>query len=96
MVSREFIEERIKQNKSHLADHFFVSKIGLFGSYARGEQTTESDIDILIECVKPIGWDFIDLKDYLENILERKVDLVTLNALKPQLRDDILKEVIYQ
>ena len=54
-----------------------------------------SDIDILVEFSEPVGWEFIDLKDFLEMILEIKVDLVTKNALKPQIRDRILNEVVY-
>lgn len=73
-----------------------VVKIGVFGSYARGEQKETSDIDILIELSKPIGLEFLDIKYYLEEKLGISVDLVTKNSLKPQLRDQILEEVIYQ
>ena len=52
-------------------------------------------MDILVEFYAPIGWEFIDLKEFLEEILGREVDLVTVGALKPQLRDKILKEVVY-
>lgn len=90
------IDERLKRIKSVLKEKYNVENIGYFGSYARGEQTEESDIDILVEFSKPIGWEFVELKEYLEENLGKKVDLVTLNALKPQLKDDILKEVIYQ
>ena len=48
-----------------------------------------------MELYEPIGWDFIELKEYLETILKRPVDLVTNKALKPLIRDDILKEVVY-
>jgi len=54
-----------------------------------------SDIDILVEFSDPVEWDFIDLKEFLESLLEVKVDLVTKNALKPQIRDRILNEVVY-
>jgi predicted nucleotidyltransferase len=96
MVTREIIEERLKQYKSLLQEKYYVEKIGYFGSFARGEEKEESDIDILVELSKPLGWDFIELKEYLEEVLEKKVDLVTMNALKPQLKDQILKEVKYQ
>lgn len=50
-------------------------------------------MDILVEFSEPVGWEFVELKEYLEEILGRTVDLVTKNALKKQLRDEILKEV---
>ncbi len=72
-----------------------MKEIGVFGSYARGEEVEESDIDLLIEFYEPVGWEFIDLKEFLEKTLDKKVDLVTVKALKPQLKDKILKEVVY-
>jgi predicted nucleotidyltransferase len=49
----------------------------------------------MVELYEPIGWDFIELKQYLETILEKPVDLVTNKALKPMIREDILKEVVH-
>jgi len=67
----------------------------LFCSVARGEPTAESDIDLLVEFSRPIGLlQFVELKRILEEVFERSVDLVTPKALKPQLRDGILKEAI--
>ena len=57
--------------------------------------TEDSDVDLLVEFSEPVGWEFIDLYDYLEQILGMKVDLATPGALKPQLRDSILNEVVY-
>lgn len=95
MKSKKEIEKKLKKNMSILHDKFKVEKIGLFGSYVRGEQSAESDIDILVEFYEPVGWEFIDLKDFLEEILGIEVDLVTIGALKPQLKDSILEEVVY-
>lgn len=89
------IEETLTQNKSVLRDKFNVVHIGIFGSYVHGEQSKVSDIDILVEFSDPVEWEFIDLKEFLESLLEVKVDLVTKNALKPQIRDRILNEVVY-
>jgi len=62
----------------------------------RDEHNKESDVDILVEFSKPVGFfKFIDLEDYLSNILKRKVDLVTNKSLKPAIKDQILKELIY-
>ncbi|NPV79251.1 MAG: nucleotidyltransferase family protein [Firmicutes bacterium] len=96
MPGREEIEARSKKYKPFLAGRFKVKEIGLFGSCIRGEQTEGSDVDILVEFSAPIGWEFIDLKDFLESLLGLKVDLVTGGALKPQMKDRILQEVVYQ
>ncbi len=95
MESKNTIEKILKENKSLLHDKYKVEKIGVFGSYARGEESAQSDVDILVTFYEPIGWEFVDLKDFLEEILNRKVDLVTVKALKPQLKDEILKEVVF-
>lgn len=95
MHSVKKIESILKENKPRLREGFKVEKIGIFGSYVHGKQEESSDIDILVEFLEPIGWEFIDLKEFLERILEHPVDLVTPNALKPLIRDTILKDVIY-
>jgi len=95
MKSLIVIDNVLKKYKPELEDRYKVKKIGIFGSYARGEQRKTSDLDILVEFSEPIGWEFVDLKEYLESILDMKVDLVTVRALKPQLKDRILQEVIY-
>lgn len=95
MKTREQIEETLKRFKPLLKEKFKVKEIGIFGSYVRGEESEESDVDILVNFYEPIGWEFIDFKEFLEKILGKEVDLVTVRALKPQLRNKILKEVIY-
>jgi predicted nucleotidyltransferase len=95
MKTKKEIEVILKKYKPILREKFKVEKIGIFGSYVRGEESKHSDIDILVEFSSPIGWEFIDLKEFLEEILGRNVDLVTIQALKPQLKDIILKEVVY-
>ncbi|OFX25522.1 MAG: nucleotidyltransferase, partial [Bacteroidetes bacterium GWA2_31_9b] len=68
---------------------------GLFGSFSDNEQNEESDIDILVEFEKPIGWKFFTLEKYLEDIFNRKVDLVTRKALKKQLKDRIINQTLF-
>jgi uncharacterized protein len=87
------IESILKAHKDILSVRFHVKDIGIFGSFARGEETGASDVDILVEFSEPVGWEFVDLKEYIEEILGLPVDLVTKNALKRQLKDKILKEV---
>lgn len=95
MKTRKEIEETLKKYKPLLREKFKVKEIGIFGSYARGEESDQSDVDLLVAFDETIGWEFIDLKDFLERVLDKPVDLVTVNALKPQLRGEILKEVVY-
>jgi len=95
MKTRAEIEHALREALPLLTARFHVKRIGIFGSYARGEQTEASDIDILVEFSAPIGWEIVDVKDYLEQLLELRVDLVTIPALKPQYRDRVLGEVVY-
>ncbi len=96
MISREQLEEQLKHNKPFLKEKYHVEKIGYFGSFARGEQNENSDVDILVELDKPIGWDLIELQEYLEVVLKSKVDLVTTKALRTQLKEQIFQEVLFQ
>jgi predicted nucleotidyltransferase len=89
------IKEALSRQKPLLVENYKVKEIGIFGSYVRGEQENISDIDILVEFSEPIGWEFIDLQEYLEDILSLKVDLVTANALRSQFKERILREVAY-
>jgi predicted nucleotidyltransferase len=70
-------------------------KLGLFGSYVRGEQTPTSDIDILVTLARPSFNDYSDIKFYLEDLFNREVDLVTEGGLKEGIRPHVLHEVIY-
>lgn len=91
------INTAIKLIAEHRAElnRFHVASISIFGSVARGDARPDSDIDVLVEFDRPIGmFDFLDLKEFLEGILNRKVDLATRESLKQQLRDQILKEAI--
>lgn len=95
MLNRSEIESKLRNLKPILSDKFSVVRIGYFGSYSKNEQTEDSDIDILVEFGKPIGWDFFDLQEMLENELKIKVDLVSNKALKNQLKESILHQVKY-
>lgn len=72
-----------------------VTRLSLFGSFARDEGDEESDVDVLVEFGRPVGlFEFVRLQRELAGLVGRRVDLVTLNALKPQLRDRILSEAV--
>ncbi len=96
MKTLDEIKEILKDNKDALREQFGVSQLGLFGSYARGEQNPESDLDILVDFDEPVGlFEFMDLNDQLEKLTGMKVDLVTRGALKPYIGKRILSEVSY-
>ncbi len=95
-MSTQKIKFKIKSAEPFLKEKFRVKKIGIFGSYLRGEQKKSSDIDILVEFhEEPSLFEFIRLERYLKNILKIKVDLVMKNSLKPYIGKHILDEVIY-
>ncbi|MCH8556864.1 MAG: nucleotidyltransferase family protein [Balneolia bacterium] len=81
--------------KAELKQRFGVTRIGFFGSFARNEPDRDSDVDILVELEEPLGWEFFEMLELLEEKLGKPVDLTTNTALKKQLRDSILKEVRY-
>ncbi|MGE0088524.1 MAG: nucleotidyltransferase family protein [Bacteroidales bacterium] len=85
----------MKELKPFLYKEYSVKEIGLFGSYSENTQNEESDIDILVEFEKPIGWKFFTLEKYLEDIFNRKVDLVTKIALKKQLKERIINQTLF-
>ncbi len=91
------IKEMLAKHKEELRKLFGVKEIGIFGSYAREEQTELSDVDILVEFEREIGWEIVDLKDYLEKLLGVKVDLVSKNGIvrKPLLWRYVKEEIIY-
>ena len=94
-MNRNQIIELLATHKSDL-DRFGVRSLSLFGSVARGEERPESDIDILVEFEQVGGlFEFVRLKNYLEATLGQPVDLVTPDALKPQLREQILRESVH-
>jgi len=96
MTATKKIKQILTQEKPVIQTKYGVKKIGLFGSYIHNKQTPQSDIDLLVEFQKPISFfTFLDLESYLESKLNHKIDLVTPNALKPAIGQQILNEVTY-
>ena len=91
----EEIKRIINKHRQELEGRFKVKSIAIFGSYVRGEQSPQSDIDILVEFKEPVGFLFIHLADFLEEILGTKVDLLTPEAIKPNRRKYIMEELVY-
>ena len=82
----------LKENRTELESRFHVKRIGIFGSYARSEETDSSDVDILVELSQPIGLNLVDLIYFLEEKIGERVDLVTVKSLRSEFE---VKEVVY-
>jgi uncharacterized protein len=80
---------------AEFSDRFKVKKLAVFGSYARNEQRSDSDVDILVEFAAPVGIEFVDLGNHLERILDLRVDLVSRNGIKPKYFDQIRGDLKY-
>jgi len=86
----------IKDHKAEIEKDFNVKEIGVFGSYIRGDERSDSDVDILVDFEKPIDlFRFLDLEEMLSQLCNKKVDLVSKKSLKPYIGEQILKEVVY-
>ncbi|ABB13738.1 nucleotidyltransferase family protein [Carboxydothermus hydrogenoformans] len=94
MEDKNFILNKLLENKN-LLKTYNVSKIGLFGSFVRNEASQTSDIDLLIDFDEPVTiFQFVELKNALEELFKRKVDLGTFDAIKPVIMENILREAI--
>jgi predicted nucleotidyltransferase len=95
MTTLSDIKEILKNNKDRLSTKYGLSNIAIFGSYGRGQQTADSDIDILVDFKRPIGVEFIDLAEELEILLRTKVDLVSKNGVNPEYFKQIETDLYY-
>jgi predicted nucleotidyltransferase len=98
MKTVEEIKEILKEHKEEVSRKYKVSEIGIFGSFVRGEQKKRSDLDILVEFEEeniPSLLKLIEMERYLQRLLRKKVDLVIKSGIRPELKDIILKEVVY-
>jgi predicted nucleotidyltransferase len=95
MLTRETILETLRVLKPELVAKYKIRSIGLFGSYARGEQTTKSDVDVLVDVDPVIGLGFVDMADAIEARLGVKTDVVPADGVKPRYRPFIQKDVVY-
>ena len=95
-MRRQDILKALSEHRSEIEIRFGVASLSLFGSVARDAAQGESDVDILVSFIKTPGlFGFLELKEYLEDLLKCSVDLVTKNALKKQFREQILKEAVH-
>lgn len=90
------IKQVLLVQKQSLCTKYHLTELGIFGSYARGEQTDTSDVDILVDYeIAPTLVMLIELRDYLSQLFGLKVDIVTKNGLKSRIRERVLAEVVY-
>ena len=89
------VVRRLASVRRELRERFAVVRIGVFGSWARGEEAPDSDVDILVELADPTFDRYMDLKFRLEELLERPVDLVLADTVKPRIKPIIEREVVY-
>jgi predicted nucleotidyltransferase len=85
----------LTQNYAVLAKEFPIASLALFGSYARNEQTPQSDIDLLVTFSQPVGFGFMHLANRLEALLGKRVDLIAADGIKPNRRNSILASLIH-
>jgi len=93
-----YLSESDKQKIIDICKRNDISYCAVFGSFARGEATPESDVDLLVKFSKPIGWAFYGIAEALEKVLGRKVDLATENMIGEYIREDVMRDlqVIYE
>lgn len=96
-LSRARILARLRAHRQTLAEEFGVAELALFGSVARGEPEAGSDVDLMVELSRPLGWDIVLLRDYLESLLGAPVDLVVRGGLvqREALWDRVSQELVY-
>ena len=95
MPNRKIIN-KLKKHKKEIIKKYNLFSIGLFGSYARGDEKPESDVDVLVKYKDtPDMFELIQLEIELENKLKKKIDLLEVNSIRNELSEQILNEVIY-
>ena len=96
-LSTDEIMSYLKQNMAVLNERFGVTRVGIFGSFARGEQSAGSDIDMVVEMEKDRKniHSFLKLKRFLEKEMEREIDLGFEHSLKPTIKEKVIKQIIY-
>jgi hypothetical protein len=97
MKTLEEIKRILLEHKEEIRQKYGIIILGVFGSYARGEQKETSDIDIIVELDRPVGLDFYEFWEYIENLFGTKVDVLTLTALKqkPLLWEKVKENIVY-
>ncbi len=93
--TKDDILNLLVQNKAEIMSRFKVSRLALFGSYARGDQKPDSDVDILVDIDPSVGLEFVTLANQIEQLLGLPVELVSRRAIKPNKLKYIERDLIY-
>ena len=95
-MKQDIVLQILRQKNAELTKKFGVKSLSLFGSVARNEATSDSDVDLLVEFNRPVGYfGWFALQDYLEDLLGCSVDLGTPDSLKPYIRERVLGEAVH-
>ncbi len=96
MKTFQEIKEILIENKEKIQGTYKVKKLGIFGSYVRGEQREDSDVDILVTFEEPVSLlKLVNFENYLQDLTGIKVDVIPERSIRPELRKNILNEVSY-
>ena len=95
MTELNSIKQTLTELKPELVEKYHVSSIGLFGSVVRNDFSESSDVDIIVDFDQPIGIEFVDLADYIEEKIRKTVDLVSRKGIKEKYYQTISEEIIY-
>jgi predicted nucleotidyltransferase len=95
MKTIQYYKRILSRHQPELRGKYHIKQLAVFGSFARGEETLASDLDILVDFDSPIGLDFVTLAEELESLLGVKVDLVSANAVKPRMMESLRRELVY-
>jgi len=89
------IKNSLSALKPEMQQRFFVNSIGLFGSVVRDDFKVSSDVDIIVDFTRPVGIEFVDLANFIESKLNRKIDLVSRNGVKKKYFKQIESQIVY-
>ena len=89
------IKNSLSALKPEMQQRFFVNSIGLFGSVVRDDFKVSSDVDIIVDFTRPVGIEFVDLANFIESKLNRKIDLVSRNGVKKKYFEQIESQIVY-
>ena len=95
MIDLQKILQILRNHHPELQKKYPIGRLGVFGSYARGEATEQSDIDIAVEITGPMGLNFVAMANEIETLLGKKTDVVPLRSIKPQYQQFVQKDLVY-
>jgi predicted nucleotidyltransferase len=98
-MSKEKVVELLREKYPYLVSEYGVKRIGLFGSYAKGTPSETSDVDVVVEFARPIGFRFVEFAEYLESLLGKRVDVLTPAGVQgiriARIAEEIEKSLVY-